>query len=57
MVHKKFNLAIDLFDLRSSLEAKKPFNIKAMVKKAENLVVGEYAKKQSKTDGHRLISL
>lgn len=44
--------AVDFFSLKGSLKSKKPFNMKAMDKAAERLVVGEYAQKQARVNRH-----
>ncbi|OGD85343.1 hypothetical protein A2164_04605 [Candidatus Curtissbacteria bacterium RBG_13_35_7] len=42
--------AIDFFSLKESIKTKRPFDIKAMDKAAEKLVITENAKKQTKNN-------
>lgn len=44
--------AVDFFSLRGSIKSKKPFDIKAMDKAVEKLVVAEYVKKEAKINRH-----
>ena len=44
--------AVDFFALRGSLKSRKPFDVKAMDKAVEKLVVSEYASKQARINRH-----
>ena len=44
--------AVDFFSLRGSLKSRKPFDVKAMDKAVEKLVVSEYASKQARINRH-----